>query len=238
MWAERARAATQHAQSTRTQQRSTVDRSRSTTRSTTRETWNRNDSRDRSRYDSRNRSSSRDRYNSHDRYDSRNRSNRDWQRSSSRSYSHRQPYYARGHVTRYVPYRGGYHVYVSGCSYPFFVPIAWFNSHHVRVGLSINLGGYYNPLGYYDYYDGPYYETGVRSDFRGVVEEVDYRNDRLVVRNEETGNFVTVNLGNRRYDDVRPGDFVEIEGTWTRSSVFLASYVRYIDGGRYDEYRR
>jgi hypothetical protein len=99
--------------------------------------------------------------------------------------------------------------------------------------VAIRLGGYYNPLGYYDYYDGRYdgrgYSHGV---LRGWVESVDYRRDTFVMRNEATGSFVTVLM--RRGRDVRPGDYVEVTGDWARSGLFDARYVDLLDYG----YRR
>ena len=141
-------------------------------------------------------------------------------RSSS---SHRQPYYANGRISRVNPYRGGYHVWVGGARYPFFVPHSYYNRNRFRIGLMINLGGYYNPAGYYDYYDGR-----SRGDLRGTVESVDYRRDTFVVRNDATGSFVTVISRDRR-QNLRPGDYVEVEGAWTRSGVFTAYDVDLLD---------
>jgi hypothetical protein len=149
--------------------------------------------------------------------------------SHARPQVHRQPYYAHGRVSRYEPYRGGYRVWIVGAPYPFFVPEAYYRANRLRVGVSIRLGGYYNPLGYYDYYDGRAYSHGV---LRGWVESVDYRRDTFVMRNEATGSFVTVLM--RRGRDVRPGDYVEVTGDWARSGLFDARYVDLLDYG----YRR
>ena len=194
-------------------------------------TWNRDNNRGRNDQGNRN--------GSWNRNDNRGRGNGGWQRPPARDRYGREAYYGRGSVSRCERYGSGYRVWISGSRYPFFVPLSYYDSRRFRVGISLDLWGYYNPLGYYDYYDAGYTSyRGVRSDFRGVVEEVDYRRDRLVVRNDDTGNFVTVNLGNRRFDDVRPGDTVWIEGDWTRSSVFVAYDLRLIDDDRYDEYGR
>lgn len=179
-------------------------------------TWNRDNNRERNQHGNRNGS---------------------WNRPPARDRHGRQAYYGRGHVSRCERYGNGYRVWISGSRYPFFVPIAYYNSHRFRVGIALDLWGYYNPLGYYEYYDTGYSSyRGVHSEFRGVVEEVDYRRDRLVVRNEDTGNYVTVNLRSRRFADVRPGDYVWIEGDWTRSSVFVAYDLRLLDDRRYDDY--
>jgi len=214
---------------------------RDTTRGDRNRTWNRDNDRNTTRGD-RNGTWNRDNHRGdrggtwnrdHSNHGNRNGS---WQRPPSRDRYGRQAHYGRGHVSRCERYGSGYRVWISGSRYPFFVPIAYYNSHRFRVGIALDLWGYYNPLGYYEYYDTGY--RGVRSEFRGVVEEVDYRRDRLVVRNEDTGNFVTVNLSSRRFDDVRPGDYVWIEGDWTRSSVFIAYDLRLIDDDRYDTYER
>lgn len=174
-------------------------------------------------------------------YDNRdgNRSTRDgsWRgdsrhRGSSPSYgssrSHRQPYYSRGRVSRVHRYGSGYRIWIHGAPYPFFVPLAYYRADRFRVGLSISLGGYYNPGGYYDYYDG-------RSDgvLRGIVESVDYRRDSFVIRNDATGSFVTILERDRRLE-VRPGDYVEISGEWSRAGVFQAWDLDFLDDG----YRR
>jgi hypothetical protein len=147
-----------------------------------------------------------------------------------RHQTHRQPYYAHGRVTRVIPYSGGYRVWIAGAPYPFFMPAVHYRTYRPRVGVSIRLGGYYNPLGYYDYYDSRAYSAGI---LRGMVESVDYRRDTFVVRNEASGSFVTVVMRDRRRD-VRAGDYVEISGDWTRSGYFDARYVELLDYG----YRR
>lgn len=90
------------------------------------------------------------------------------------------------------------------------------------------MGGFYNPGGYYEYYDG-YYDRGYSAGIlRGVVESVDYRRDTFVIRNEATGSFVTIELRDRR-QDVREGDYVELRGDWSRSGVFRAVDVDLLD---------
>lgn len=167
-----------------------------------------------------------------------NRRDGNW-RSDSRnrgsSYGNRTPSYHRGRVSRVHRYGGGYRVWIGGAPYPYFIPAAYYHSGRFRVGLNIGLGGYYNPLGYYDYYDGARYDTR-RGDsdgvLRGVVESVDYRRDTFVIRNEATGSFVTVEMRDRRRDDLRAGDYVEISGDWSRSGVFQAYDVDFLDDDR------
>jgi len=155
-----------------------------------------------------------------------NRNNGSYERG--RSYDHRQPYRAHGRVSRVSPYGSGFRVWIGGAPYPFFVPRAHFRADRFRVGVVLNLGGYYNPGGYYDYYDGGY-SAGT---LRGVVESVDYRRGTFVIRNEASGSFVTVESRDRRRD-VRPGDYVELSGDWTRGGVFAAYDVDLLDDGYY-----
>lgn len=151
--------------------------------------------------------------------------------SSSRGNAHRgEPYHARGRVSRVDRHGGGYRVWIAGAHYPFFIPDRYYHHDRFRVGLTINLGGYYNRGGYYDYYDGYNAGRGTSAGaLRGVVESVDDRRGTFVVRNDATGSFVTV-IMSRRQEDVRPGDFVEISGDWTRSGLFEA-YDVYVDAG-------
>jgi hypothetical protein len=132
-------------------------------------------------------------------------------------------------VSRVNPYRGGYRVWVGGAPYPFFIPSSYWHRDRFRVGLFINLGGYYNPLGYYDYYDDYYDGRATSAGYlRGVVESVDHRGDTFVIRNEATGSFVTVVTRDRR-DQVRAGDYVELDGHWARSGVFQARRVEFLE---------
>lgn len=186
---------------------------------------NRNDR----RYDNRN----------DNRYDNRRYDNRYDNRSYRNDYN-RRPYYAYGRVSRLVPYHGGYRVWVGGIGFPFFIPEARFRLFPLRVGINIRIGGYYNPLGYYDYYDvGPYTSAPVYTsgELRGVVESVDYRRGTLVLRDDLSGSFVTVLLtrGDRLMDDLRPGDYVDLTGAWTRGGYFEAYRVASLDND--DGYR-
>ena len=205
---------------------------RNTERSTERsERYNR-DNRDRSSRDSRNRGSyDRNDRSRSDRYrnDHRSDRSRSYGRNDHRSDHHyRRPYYGHGRISRAHRYGNGYRIWIVGTPYPFYIPLAHYHHDRFRVGLSISLGGYYNSAGYYDYYDG-------RSDgaIRGVVESVDYRRDSFVVRNDATGSFVTVLSRDRRLD-VRAGDYVELSGEWTRSGVFTAWDVDFLE----NDYRR
>jgi hypothetical protein len=211
---------------------------------------------DRNRSD-RNRSNGTDRsnagtYNRNDRNRGSNNNGGNWRNNDSRSrgtynnngrygsssrYGYRgDPFRYSGRVHRVYPYGGGYRIWLTGCNYPFYIPAAYYNRNRFRIGLSISLGGYYNSLGYYDYYDGyddRYYDTRTsRGDLRGVVESVDYRRETFVVRNDATGSFVTVVMRDRGRDPVRAGDYVELGGDWSRSGLFEAYRVDIVDNSR------
>lgn len=177
-----------------------------------------------------------------------NRSNDRWQ--SSRG--HRPDFddrgrhsdFVRGRINRFVHERGGYRIWIDGGRFPVWIPEARIGLFpRLRVGLSLNFGGYYDPLGYleaYDYYDaGAYgygsYDIGATSSgvLRGVIETVDYRRGTLVLRDEASGNFVTTLIRDRRLEDLRPGDYAEISGDWTRNGVFEGLRLEDTNGGRY-----
>lgn len=159
-------------------------------------------------------------------------------RNRNHSYGNREPYRAHGRVSRVSPYRGGYHVWVGGAPYPFFVPSRYYNRNRFRIGVVIGLGGYYNPLGYYDYYDDRYYDDryygrsyrngSTRGEMSGTVESVDYRRYTFVLRNDATGSFVTIHSRDRNVD-IRPGDYVEVRGNWRRTGLFEAYDVDLLD---------
>jgi hypothetical protein len=147
-----------------------------------------------------------------------------------------------GRVDRFVRHRHGYRVWIGGGLYPIFIPFAHWRIHPLRVGLYIRFGGYWDPLGYwsvYDYspYDGYYgrYDNVYTSgDIRGVVESVDFRRGTLVINDDISRQFVTVTMPrDRRIEDVRPGDYVEFSGDWTRGGIFNAYRLERLDAGRY-----
>lgn len=153
--------------------------------------------------------------------------NDSYRRHESRS-QHRQPHYAHGRVSRVHRHGDGYRVWVHGAHYPFYVPARYYHRDRFRIGLMIRIGGWYNDRGYYDYYDG----RRSSAEIYGVVESVDYRRNTFVVSNEATGNFVTVVARGREADRLRAGDYVELDGQWTRSGYFEARDVDIIDSYR------
>ncbi|HEX3109183.1 MAG TPA: hypothetical protein VHU41_08810 [Thermoanaerobaculia bacterium] len=158
-------------------------------------------------------------------------------------------FYHDGRISRIEHWNGGYRVWFGGFGYPFFIPEARFRLFNWRVGLSIHLGGFWNPLGYYDYYDGvdPYYGTGYANVVpyapgtvatsgyvRGVVESVDYRRGSMVIRDDASGSFVTIMMrgDDPRFDSLRNGDYVSLSGDWVRG-YFEAYRVDNVDDGYY-----
>lgn len=141
-----------------------------------------------------------------------------------------------GRINRILHERGGYRVWLDRGRFSYFVPEARFRLFPLRVGLSIRFGGFYDPLGYvnvydinpYDYappygaqvyatpgYGAPAYSSGL---LRGVVESVDYQRGTLVLNDDASGQFVTATMSgrDRRFEDLRPGDWVELSGDFGR----------------------
>ena len=160
-----------------------------------------------------------------------------------------------GRISHFSHERGGYRVWFDHGRFPLWIPDARLSLFpHLRIGLSLRVGGYYDPLGYVeacDYYDdyggggygaGPYssyggggYGAGPYSSglLRGVVETIDYRRGTMVLRDDVSGNFVTAIIRDRRLESLRPGDYAEISGNWTRGGVFEALRLEDAGGGRY-----
>jgi hypothetical protein len=200
-------------------------------------TWNRNESRSNGSFD-------------RSQADSYRNNNRGYDRSQS--YRNNRPQYdnrgrrsefLEGRINRFEHERGGYRVWVDGGRFPVWIPEARIGLFpHLRVGLSLRFGGYYDPLGYleaYDYYNDGYYGGGYGSSayssglLRGVVETVDYRRGTLVLRDDVSGSFVTTLIRDRRLETLRPGDYVEIAGDWTRAGVFEGLRLEDTRDGRY-----
>jgi len=152
----------------------------------------------------------------------------------------RKPYYAHGTVSQMHPYRGGYRVWIDGARFPFFVPGSHFRNYPFRVGGLVNLGGYYNRRGYYDYYCYDCYRDKPRDDVRfkyatvrGKVESIDDRLGTFVIIAEGNDSPVTVRRGNDRgVGDLRVGDYLEVDGEWTRSGYFDATRIDYAEARR------
>jgi hypothetical protein len=219
--------------------------------------WNRNETRNNSTFD-RSQTRSNDTWNRNNTR-SFERSQAESYRNNNRSYDRSQSYrhtlpsfdnrgrrsdFVEGRVSRFVHERGGYRIWVDGGRFPVWIPEARIGLFpHLRIGLSLRFGGYYDPLGYleaYDYYNDGYYGGGYYGGstyssglLRGVVETVDYRRGTLVLRDDVSGGFVTTLIRDRRLETLRPGDYAEIAGDWTRAGVFEGLRLEDTRDGRY-----
>lgn len=184
-------------------------------------------------------SQSYDRRSSNDSY-RRNDSYRPYRGSYDRAPIRNEARFYSGRVERYERYRGGFRVWIGGAPYPFFISANLWPRFDIRLGAVLSLGGYWDPLGYYNAYDPGRYAYATSGDIHGVVESVDYPVGTAVIRDDVSGAFVTVLLrGNDpRLGNLRSGDFVDLSGAWNRAGVFDAFNVldlRYGDRG-YDGY--
>jgi hypothetical protein len=146
-----------------------------------------------------------------------------------------------------VPFHGGYHVFLGGWGYPFFVPYRFWDPFRFRIGLFVGFNAFYDPLGYYNVYDpwyypyppptvvvaprpydrdGGYYDDGNQygsSVVRGTVQSVDEPRDTMWVNDEATHKVVEVLMPpDRQLNGVRAGDYVEVSGDWKGDGVFDA----------------
>jgi len=241
---------------TQTQERHETTAPQTYQRSETRSgSWNRYETRNNSTFDrSQTRSSeSWSRSNNNRSFD---RSQAESYRNNNRSYDRSHDYhnsrpafdsrgrrsdFVSGRISRFVHERGGYRVWIDGGRFPVWIPEARISLFpRLRIGLSLRFGGYYDPLGYleaYDYYNDGYYGGGYGAYssglLRGVVETVDYRRGTLVLRDDVSGSFVTTLIRDRRLETLRPGDYAEIAGDWTRSGVFEGLRLEDTRDGRY-----
>jgi hypothetical protein len=153
----------------------------------------------------------------------------------------RQPYFASGSISQMHPSRGGYRIWIDGARYPFFVPSSQFRNYPFHVGGTVNLGGYYNRRGYYDYYCFDCYRDAYNRDHRddlkfksatvrGKVESIDERLNTFVIIAEGNDSPVTVRRGNDRgLGALRVGDYLEVDGEWTRTGYFDAVRIDYAE---------
>jgi len=145
-------------------------------------------------------------------------------------YNSGRHFFGRGRIERIVPYYGGYRVWLGGWGYPFFIPYRYYDPFRFRLGLFIGFNAFYDPLGYYNVYDGPPvysgaydryddgYNNSSESVLRGTVESIDLHSGNVVIKDESSHRTVTALLPprDRRVDEIRVGDYVELSGQWAR----------------------
>jgi len=166
---------------------------------------------------------------------------------SFRGFNSGDRFFGRGRISRIVPFRGGYNVFLGGWGYPFFVPYRFWDPFRFRLGLFVGFNAFYDPLGYYSVYDpyyypypppavvvqqpaygdGPYYDGGGSqyeygsSVVRGTVQNADISRDTMWVNDETSHKVVTVLMPpDRALNNVRAGDYVEVSGDWKSDGVF------------------
>jgi hypothetical protein len=161
-------------------------------------------------------------------------------RGGGNFYNNGSRFYGRGRIVRVAPYHGGYHVWLGGWGYPFYVPYRYYDPFRFRLGLFVGFNAFYDPLGYYSVYGWPgyayppvysgssYYRNDDNYDesvVRGTVESIDLHNGTVVISDDSASRrTVTALLPPRdnRVDEIRVGDYVEFSGGWTRRGQFDA----------------
>lgn len=159
------------------------------------------------------------------------RNNNDAYRRNGNDGTHGRSISERGRVTRINHERDGYRVWLDRGNYSYFVPEARWRVRPLRVGISVILGGYYDPRGYV------YTDNVDAYGLRGYVERVDFRRGEILVRDDYSRDLVTVVMRGRDRDFgyLNRGDYVEIDGDWNRG-IFEAYRIDPI--GRHDGYGR
>ena len=159
-------------------------------------------------------------------------------------------FFGEGRVSRIVPYRGGYNVFLDGWGYPYFVPFSRFRLFPFRIGLFIRFGAFFDPFGFYSVYDvgvppypysypaytavqpsfDRYDRATTNNDLQGIVESIDDQGGTMIVRDDNSRELVTVNLPNdRSIDQIRPGDHVDFSGDWRGRTQFVADRLEGYD---------
>jgi hypothetical protein len=152
-----------------------------------------------------------------------------------------------GHIRTFRAERDGYRVYLDRGNDSFWIPRSMLGRRQLRVGLDIRLGGVFrggyvwvDALGwpgdaYYRDGESNRYDYGYGRDLvSGRVERVDYRAERLVLRDDRSGRVIEIDTRaaddrHRRLDisDVHRGDRITLRGTWEHG-VFRAFRIESI----------
>ena len=170
----------------------------------------------------------------------------------SRSYRDNERVTVQGRVQSFRQERDGYRINLDRDSRSYWVPSSHFRNRGrgLRVGINITLGGvfrggsiYVDNVGWPDY-DGYYGQGGYGSDYRdgylrGTVDRIDVYRNVMVVRDDDSGRYVTVYMRrtddrrNRSIDlnDLRRGDYITLSGDWSRGA-FTAYRIESFDSAR------
>lgn len=173
-----------------------------------------------------------DRNQTQGRYDRNDAQSYDRGRSAeNRNYRDNQRVNVQGRISSFSHERGGYRLYLDSGRDSYWVPETYFRGHSPSIGISISLGGIFRggainidavswPGAY-----GRAYQSGFVS---GIVERMDYRDGRMMLRDRD-GRMITVEAG-RGMRDVRRGDYVELSGDWVAGGLFRAERIDNIRG--------
>jgi hypothetical protein len=163
-----------------------------------------------------------------------------WDTTRGRTFRENERVRTEGRIRSFTRERGGFRIFLEGDRFPFWVSEANFRFGFPRVGLGIRFGGVFRGgfiavddcyLAPYDgYYDSGYYASSYPSSYSagylsGVVERIDARYGNVTIVDDTSGRLVTVDMRSTGLDDLRPGDHVELTGSWNRAGLFAALRV-------------
>jgi hypothetical protein len=167
-------------------------------------------------------------------------------RSDNGSYRDNQRVNASGRVTSFSRDNGGYHVQLDRGRESYWIPESHMRNRgrDLRVGISIVLGGVFrggrvnvDAVSWPD--DRGYRDDRYRNEYvRGVVERVDFRSGRLLLRDSSTRRTIEVDMRDTRRDsgidlgDLRRGDSVMLSGQWQRNGRFEAERIESLNSRR------
>jgi hypothetical protein len=148
---------------------------------------------------------------------------------SNRSYRENQRITAQGKISSFTRERDGYRVQLDRGRDSYWVPSSYFRSRgsDIRVGINVGFGGIFRGGSIFvddvNYPNGGYYDQGL---VRGVIQDVDYRAGTAFLRDDISGQTITVNLRSINERGLRRGEYVELAGSWDRAGLFDAYSVR------------
>jgi hypothetical protein len=167
-------------------------------------------------------------------------------RSDNGSYRDNQRVNASGRVTSFSRDNGGYRVQLDRGRESYWIPESHMRNRgrDLRVGISIVLGGVFrggrvnvDAVSWPD--DRGYRDDRYRNEYvRGVVERVDFRSGKLLLRDTSSRRTIEVDMRDTRRDsgidlgDLRRGDSVMLSGQWQRNGRFEAERIESLNSRR------